>query len=94
MFQTSLLRVRNDQFKSCWKEKQQSLGSKIAVSLQRVFTSIKIGNILKDKVAETEDFKCGLYDMSLNHTAAMLSRETEKALFYHSEKNLGERLGN
>ena len=28
------------------------------------------------------------------HTAAMLSQETEKALFYHPVKNLGARLGN
>ena len=33
----------------------QSPGSKIAISLQPVFTSMKLGNILKDKGAETED---------------------------------------
>ena len=33
------------------------------------------------------------YCRGLNHMAAMLSRDTEKALFYHPVKNLGTRLG-
>ena len=42
-------------FRDVERKQLQSLGSKIAIPLQPVFTSMKLGNILKDKGAETED---------------------------------------
>ena len=42
-------------FRDAGRKQLQSLGSKIPIPLQPVFTSMKLGNILKDKGAETED---------------------------------------
>ena len=42
-------------FRDVERKQLQSLGSKITIPLQPVFTSMKLGNILKDKGAETED---------------------------------------
>ena len=42
-------------FRDLERKQLQSLGSEIAIPLQPVFTSMKLGNILKDKGAETED---------------------------------------
>ena len=42
-------------FRDVERKQLRSLGSKIAIPLHPVFTSMKLGNILKDKGAETED---------------------------------------
>ena len=42
-------------FRDAERKQLQRLRSKIAIPLQPVFTSMKLGNILKDKGAEKED---------------------------------------